>query len=315
MDQPTGAPNISGRSVHAGVNGTASVRVAPARVRRSIPGVNRDFVVAGPALPRAQAWLDAAAAAGSEPAVRAAATVMVLRPGLASFEVFMLRRNASMAFAAGMHVFPGGGVDDRDADPGLTWFGPPPQALATALGTDPAQARALLAAAVRETFEECGVLLAGHDQDHLVEAVDDEAWEIDRVRLAEGRTGLADVLGRRGLGVRADLLHPWAHWITPAFEQRRYDTRFFVAGLPTGQLARDLGGEADRAHWLAPAEALRMDQRGEAILMPPTRVCLEELAAGADLAAVLATPRALRPVLPRLERRPDGRVVLRADLP
>ena len=314
MDQPTGAPNISGRSVHAGVNGTASVRVAPARARRSIPGVNRDFVVAGPALPRAQAWLDAAAA-GSEPAVRAAATVMVLRPGLASFEVFMLRRNASMAFAAGMHVFPGGGVDDRDADPGLTWFGPPPQALATALGTDPAQARALLAAAVRETFEECGVLLAGHDQDHLVEAVDDEAWEIDRVRLAEGRTGLADVLGRRGLGVRADLLHPWAHWITPAFEQRRYDTRFFVAGLPTGQLARDLGGEADRAHWLAPAEALRMDQRGEAILMPPTRVCLEELAAGADLAAVLATPRALRPVLPRLERRPDGRVVLRADLP
>jgi hypothetical protein len=190
----------------------------------------------------------------------------------------MLRRNASMAFAAGMHVFPGGGVDERDADPSLTWIGPLPQALATALGTDPAQARALIVVAVRGTFEECGVLLAGRDQDHLVEAVDDEAWEIDRVALAEGRTGLADVLGRRGLGVRADLLRPWAHW-------------------------------------LAPAEALRMDQRGEAMLMPPTRVCLEELAAGADLAAALANPRALRPVLPRLERRADGCVVLRADLP
>ena len=233
----------------------------------------RDFPL--PALFRetALAWLqDAQAAAAAQGAdrrpVRQAATVMVLRPvavaeaaagasGAENLEVFMMRRNPGMAFAAGMHVFPGGGVDERDADPSLGWFGPPPAELAGLLAADEGHARALLAAAVRETFEECGVLLAGAGPDHLVEAVDDEGWERDRVALAAAEISLAEVLARRGLGVRADLLRPWAHWITPEFEKRRFDTRFFVAALPQRQRARDLGGEADQAHWLTPAEALR----------------------------------------------------------
>jgi 8-oxo-dGTP pyrophosphatase MutT (NUDIX family) len=297
----------------------------------------REFPVPPSIWPRAQAWLAGSDGAGTgSPSAapvaqpRGAATVMVLRPGspkaagagdragaaeAAPVEVFMLRRTSSMAFAAGMHVFPGGGLDHRDADPSLGWFGPPATELAAVLGADPADARALMAAAVRETFEECGVLLAGRDSSHLVEDVADDDWERQRQALAAGQTSLADVLGGRGLGIRADLIKPWAHWITPPFERRRYDTRFFVAALPSGQQARDLGGEADHAHWLAPAEALRLAADGEAMLMPPTRVCLEELAAAAGLAEVLATPRTLRPVMPALVCLDDGSVLLRAELP
>jgi 8-oxo-dGTP pyrophosphatase MutT (NUDIX family) len=282
----------------------------------------RDFPVPPSIWPRAQAWLaehegNAPDAAGAGPGVppRPAATVMVLRPVGSWVEVFMLRRTSTMAFAAGMHVFPGGGLDQRDADPSLGWFGPPVPGLAATLGADPGQARALVVAAVRETFEECGVLLAGRDAGHLVQDVLDDGWERDRVALAAGDVSLAEVLGRRGLGIRADLVRPWAHWVTPPFEPRRYDTRFFVAAMPTGQRARDLGGEADHALWVAPAEVLRLQQTGEAMLMPPTQVCLEDLAAATDVSALLDTPRVLRPVMPALVCQDDGSVVLRADLP
>lgn len=287
----------------------------------------RDFPL--PALFResAAAWLaDAAAVAvqeGRRP-LRQAATVMVLRSSAGSadragaaagLEVFMMRRNPGMAFAAGMHVFPGGGVDDRDADASLGWFGPEPAAFGEVLAADEGHARSLVAAAVRETFEECGVLLAGAGPDHLVEAVDDDGWERDRVALAEGAVSLAEVLGRRGLGVRADLLRPWAHWVTPEFEKRRFDTRFFVAALPDRQRARDLGGEADQAHWVSPQEALRRNDAGEALLLPPTRICLEELAEAGSVPAALDAPRVIRPLMPHPLVLDDGSTVMRVDLP
>jgi 8-oxo-dGTP pyrophosphatase MutT (NUDIX family) len=284
--------------------------------------VIRDFPL--PALFRdsAAAWLKDPAAAAAQVAgdgdrrpLRQAATVMVLRPAAGNLEVFMMRRNPGMAFAAGMHVFPGGGVDERDADPALGWFGPPPGDLAEVLAADEGHARALLAAAVRETFEECGVLLAGAGPDDLVTAVDDDGWERDRLALADGTVSLAEVLGRRGLGVRADLLRPWAHWVTPEFERRRFDTRFFVAALPQHQRARDLGGEADQAHWVSPQEALRRHDAGEALLLPPTRICLEELAAAGSVPAALGAVRVIRPVMPHPVPLDDGTPVLRVDLP
>jgi hypothetical protein len=110
------------------------------------------------------------------------------------------------------------------------------------------------------------------------------------------------MLDRRQLVLRADLLRPWAHWITPEFEPRLYDTRFFVAALPAGQRPRDVGGEADRVAWVRAADALAAAHRGEMGMLPPTAFTLGEIATYDDVDAVLAagTARDVRPVLPKL---------------
>jgi 8-oxo-dGTP pyrophosphatase MutT (NUDIX family) len=181
-----------------------------------------------------------------------------------------------------------------------------------------AGAAALIRAAVRETFEECGVLLAGPSADTVVPAVDAEVagggWEADRQALAAGSISLAELLVRRNLVLRGDLLKPWSRWITPEAEERRYDTRFFVATMPADQRAAGGTGESDRAAWLRPAAALAAAEAGELTLLPPTAITLGELAARPDVAAVLAadppiTPR--RPVVALDDERawlsiPDG---------
>ncbi len=102
--------------------------------------------------------------------------------------------------------------------------------------------------------------------------------------------------------LRADLLRPWAHWITPVQEPRRFDTRFFVAALPTGQLTRDVAGEAERVTWMRPADALAARDRGEVVMVPPTAITLAELAEYHTVAEVLAAAegRTITPVTPRL---------------
>ena len=143
--------------------------------------------------------------------LRPCATVLLLRDGSDGPEVFLLRRSRSMAFAPRMHVFPGGGVDPRDADPDLPWAGPDPATWSAALGAPPAQARELVCAAVRELFEECGVLLAGPDDQQVVHDLSGEQWERDRRELSGHSLALRDVLLRRSLVLRSDLLRPWAH--------------------------------------------------------------------------------------------------------
>jgi len=216
-------------------------------------------------------------------APRDASTVVLLRDGPAGLQVHLLRRVASMAFAAGMHVFPGGRVDPADAAIDVDL----PAGWPRLLGAegDVALARSLVVAAVRETFEEAGVLLT------------DDPLPAD---LAASRT-----LSFATLGVHpaTRLLRPWGRWVTPEVEPRRYDTRFFVAALPAGQRAAadDAGGEADRAAWWAPAEALARHRDGELAMLPPTSFTLAELSEYADTAAVLAAAEArdCRPVLPR----------------
>ncbi len=245
---------------------------------------------------------------------------MLLRDGPpgAGVEVFVFRRVAAMAFAAGMHVFPGGSVDERDSDPALPWSGPDPRDLAGPLSADPDLARALVVAAVRETFEECGVLLAEPVSGGPVLGLSghgwSDAWQQARQDLLARRISMAELLAKAGLVLRADLVRPWAHWVTPLIERRRYDTRFFVAALPAGQQARDLGGEGEHAQWLAAGEGLRRQARGEAMLLPPTLVCLEELAAGGTVAAVLGADRQVRPVMPWPVRAADGSLVVEVDL-
>jgi 8-oxo-dGTP pyrophosphatase MutT (NUDIX family) len=232
-------------------------------------------------------------------APRDAATVVLLRAAPAGTEVYLLRRLGSMAFAPGAFVFPGGKVDELDSEDGHGWTGPPPEQLAPALGGSPATAAALVRAAVRETFEECGVLLASPAADPSGPAVSTGAdWADDREALAAGSVSLAELLVRRDLVLRGDLLRPWSRWITPEAEERRYDTRFFVALMPAGQQAAGGTGESDRATWLRPAAAVAAAAAGELTMLPPTRITLGELAALPGITAVMAVDRPTTPRRP-----------------
>lgn len=176
---------------------------------------------------------------------RPSATVILLRDDNQRLEVFLLRRHTAMDFAGGMHVFPGGTVDPSDESVEMT--------------------------AIRETFEESGVLFAAGD------APDQALLEQDRLALIEHRATLTQVLARHQLAAQPELLRLWSRWITPEFEPRRYDTHFFVALAPAGQHARDVGGESDDAEWVTPQTALANAERGEWFLMPPTETTLREL--------------------------------------
>jgi 8-oxo-dGTP pyrophosphatase MutT (NUDIX family) len=230
---------------------------------------------------------------------RDAATVVILRDHpQRGLQVFMLRRVASMAFAPGAYVFPGGSVDPRDGDRTIGWAGPDPAAWGVAFGAGETLAGELVCAAVRETFEESGVLLAGPTPGSIIDDTRGDDWEADRQALIDRTLSFADFLDRRGLVLRSDLLRPWAHWITPVIEAKRYDTRFFIAGIPPGQRARDASTEADRVAWLSPGDAVAQARAGEMALLPPTLVTLLELTAYGSVAEVLATERDITPRLP-----------------
>ena len=278
----------------------------------------------------ARDWL-----AGRHPAAvatRSAATVMILRDRevrevrrhgedrndckdhSAGVEVFMLRRSASMEFAPRMMVFPGGGVDPRDADPSLPWAGPTPAEWGRMLIADEVTARELVVAAVREVFEECGVLLAGPDAGSVVGNVSGPQWQSERAALLSHELSLAQMLIGRGLVLRSDLLRARAHWITPEFEPKRYDTRFFAALLPAGQIADDQTSEADHADWADPVRLLEDYASGSALMLPPTVVCVEQIAAASSIAQFLAAEVAMTPIMPEPVQTDDG-VVIRCILP
>jgi 8-oxo-dGTP pyrophosphatase MutT (NUDIX family) len=234
---------------------------------------------------------------------KGAATVVLVRDGAMGLEAYLLRRHRGMAFAAGMYAFPGGTVDQRDRDRPVAWAGPSPQEWAQRLRCDAAEARALLCAAVRETFEESGVLLAGAAPDTVVADTTGAGWERDRAALVDRSLAFADLLERRRLAIRTDLLAAWAHWITPEFEPRRYDTRFFVSAMPPGQRTRELLGEADKVAWMRPADVLIGVDSGDLAMLPPTYVTLRELSAfstAADAVAA-AADREITTVVPGFE--------------
>lgn len=236
------------------------------------------------------------------PSVRDASTVVLLRDGSGDsgpvvLETFLMRRAPTMAFAAGMYVFPGGRIDAEDGDIDVEWTGPPIEH--ARMTADERQARALIVGAVREVFEETGVLLAVDETG--APPTEDDAWEDDRVLVARSSSALADVLARRGLRLDPALLPLWTHWVTPEIESKRYDVRFFVAAVPSGQRVRDVSGEADRVVWVAPADALGDYARGELAMLPPTVATLADLAGYPDVASVLAAAdeREVRPLMPR----------------
>jgi len=212
---------------------------------------------------------------------RDAATIVLLRDGAKGLETYLLRRRSTLEFAPGVLVFPGGGVQESDHKP-IAWHGPAPSEFAARFLCDEATARALVVAAVRETFEESGVLFASPGPE--AEFVSDtSAFEAERRALDAGELDFADFLASQGLTLRADLLGAWAHWVTPAFEPRRYDTRFFVAQVPADQRVGELPGEADRAAWWPIVDVWPALESGSVTMLPPTSVTCGELG---DLAFV-----------------------------
>jgi 8-oxo-dGTP pyrophosphatase MutT (NUDIX family) len=230
------------------------------------------------------------------------------RPGSAEPEIYLLKRSATMSFAGGRYAFPGGRVDPRDSDASVAWAGPSAEEWGARFGCSAADARALVCAAVRETFEETGVLFAGPSATTVVASTADEEWEADRHALETRELSLTELLARRELILRTDLLGAWSRWVTPAFEPRRYDTAFFIAALPPGQLARDVSGEADSTVWTSAARAIADHAAGSVLMLPPTITTLREIAPyrTADAALEAATKRSLDPIMADAERHEDG---------
>lgn len=235
-------------------------------------------------------------AAPEEP--RPAATVLMLRDGDAGLEVFMIQRHAQSAVHGGAYVFPGGKVDPGDADIGgdgalLDQDAP---RLRQALGEpelDLPSAAGLYVAAIRETFEECGVLLAqGCGAQHARQLAEATA---DGIAFNEALRAL-------GLQLSAGALLPWSRWITPAASYtstRRFDTRFFVIAAPAGQQAGHDNHEASDSVWVAPRTALERYWRGDIALAPPQIMSLAHLARHADSRSVLAQARGRAPYVIR----------------
>lgn len=243
------------------------------------------------------------------------ATVTIVRDAPRGIEVLMMKRNLKSGFVPGMHVFPGGGLDDSDLlfkNNNLCNCLDDVSASGTlGLGCD---GLAYWVAAIREAFEESGLLLARDEAGSLVSLSDQaiaQRFSEHRRRLNAGEVGFPALLQTEHLQLAADTLTYFAHWITPVGLPRRYDTRFFMAEAPEGQEPLQDERETIAATWVSPGDALSLHKRGEFEMRTPTVRTLESFADYdnvANLRRGLAAKRDVRVMLPRIG--PDGRRVL-----
>jgi len=242
---------------------------------------------------------------------RPAATIVVIREQNQKLEILMLRRSAQAAAASGAHVFPGGGVDEVDAEVvrrGLV------------AGLDAASAGqrlelgsgalAYYCAALRELFEEAGLLIALNAAGDLVEVSDVQlvAW---RAELVTAKVGWPEFLEREGLRLALGEMHYLAHWVTPENRSRRFDTRFFLAVAPVGQVARADGHEVTEHLWTTASAALHLLETAQWTMLVPTVHTLRRLAAmgSVDEALAHATTSRVQRTQPR-EVEHEGRIVV-----
>lgn len=259
--------------------------------------------------------------------MRAAATVLLLRETAGALEVLMVRRHAAIAFMGGMWVFPGGRLDEADAAPDARRRLPAGAAarmarLRSADGGLLAEdaALALHVAACRETFEEAGVLLARDASGEPCAPGRVAALQERRCVVERDSGAFLKLLEAEDLYLDVGALVYWSHWITPSFEPKRYDTRFFAIRVPAGQeVSADLS-ETTEAAWVRPAGVHEAIERGEMRIVPPTLYTLEDLAdshaahGGLDAMLVAEHGRATPPVMPRIEAGAEGvRVVMPWD--
>ncbi len=230
-----------------------------------------------------------------------AATVVLMRAGSAGLEVLLLKRHRSAGFVPGAYVFPGGRIDAEDGAPALVAATPIPER-----GAVPAH---YWFGAVREVFEETGVLLAQTPHgDWAADASSSEAMEAWRLKLMNNAAHLGDVVIGEGLRVVLDDVVYFAHWITPIPEPRRYDTRFFAAALPPGRSIRPDEREMVDAIWISPAQALRRFEASTLPMVFPTVRTLQDLSAFGTVEEALDAlrTRTVDAVLPRLVRTREG---------
>ena len=221
------------------------------------------------------------------PIPQAAATVLMLRDSERGPEAFLVRRHEKSNVHGGVYVFPGGKVDDDDFSCPAGLLDQEPSALQAALNeaeTDARTAAGIFVAAIRETFEECGVLLArgGH------------------AAAAAGRTAFGQAVRESQLTLRTADLLPWSRWITPTHSitpGRRFDTRFFVLRAPPDQAARHDDHETIDSVWLTPRHALEQYWRGDIALVPPQIMSLSHIAGHASVDSVLNEARSRSPYL------------------
>lgn len=236
---------------------------------------------------------------------RPAATVLLLRDGRAGLEVFMVRRHHLMGFAGDALVFPGGRIDDTDRA-----LAARAELCAPLVGLDEG-AMAFRVGALRETFEESGILLA-HKDGRPADAACVAGLSDARMQVAKGELAFADLLSREVMTLAPERLVPFAHWITPPVFPKRYDTMFFLAAAPPDQAGAHDGEELVASHWVTPGEALSGTVAGKLEFV--TRRNLEKLNRARSVAEALANARtrAVVTVLPVIEDTKDGR---RARLP
>jgi 8-oxo-dGTP pyrophosphatase MutT (NUDIX family) len=236
---------------------------------------------------------------------------MLVRDAARGLEVLMVERHHQIDFATGALVFPGGQVDAADADPALA-------ACASGVAGLSEEARALRMAAIRETFEECGVLLARRPGGAaLVDAATLSGVEArHRKALLAGERTLAEVVAGEGLELACEPLVPFAHWITPVFMPKRFDTWFFLVAAPPDQVALHDGHESVDSVWITPAEAEAERAAGRRTIIFPTLLNVRKVGRAKTVAEALANARSqpIVTVLPRIEKRGDvPTMVLPAD--
>jgi 8-oxo-dGTP pyrophosphatase MutT (NUDIX family) len=253
--------------------------------------------------------------------LRDAATVLILRDGGDGLEVFMLKRNLNSDFVGGAYVFPGGGVDphDRAEDLEPLCEGRTDAEASRRLGIE-SGGLAFWVAAIRESFEEAGVLLA-HDATGAIVDLDDLAnahrWADHRTEVDQGRRRLIEVCQAENLRLAVGGMHYFGHWITPEGSPRRYDTRFFLAAAPENQTPLHDDHEVIANEWLRPADGLARAEAGELMMLPPTLASLRAIARFETAAEALAAATEIRHVpriLPRIIATDGGmRIALPGD--
>jgi 8-oxo-dGTP pyrophosphatase MutT (NUDIX family) len=254
---------------------------------------------------------------GADRTPRDSATVILLRDRTGGpYEVFLMRRRRNQSFMGGAYVFPGGRLDDADADPELAscvggFCAADAKRLIQETDLPEMTALGLFVAAIRETFEEAGVLLARDARGNVVDLSTPEKaarFAAYRLELHEGRLVLSELIRREGLLLAPGLLVPYSHWITPEIETRRFDTRFFLARLPEGQIPVHDRMELTESRWLTPAFALTEHAAGRIVLMPPTLKTIEELLTFSNTGQLFDAARSRRilTILPEAFRTADG---------
>jgi 8-oxo-dGTP pyrophosphatase MutT (NUDIX family) len=226
--------------------------------------------------------------------IRPAATVLVLRDAPNGPEVFMVRRHHAIAFMAGAHVFPGGRVDAADHAAADDWCDGVALAGSSLAGVGADDALAFHVAAARELFEEAGVLLATTAQREFVSLAapaDHARFKQHRADVHDGRRSLREVIVGEQLRLALDAIVPFAHWVTPPTDVRRFDTRFFITRVPSDQAPVHDETESTHSCWLTPSDALSAAIAGDIVLPPPTWASLRELEPFADVDSALGWAR------------------------